>query len=640
MFIQPIPMWWGSNDNWAYLVVDDETRDALIVDPANPEEVVPILIAAIQSNKLNLVAIINTHHHWDHAGGNEEILVALNNPKLDIIGGKDCEGVTKTPSHGETFKLGNITITSIHTPCHTQDSICFFFQDREQKVVFTGDTLFTGGCGRFFEGTAEEMHVALNKHLASLPDDTVVFPGHEYTRSNAKFAISVLQSEPVQQLLGFSAANPVTVGKYTIGHEKVARKSCGRPDGSQTKSSRKCWKQIEEAEQYPSPHHWSDYYHIDIPSTPTSPTFTPMSPSYWWPDEADDSLPHWTDHMDEMTLLPDPRPRALTPLGFQDECASETIERPVPLYQKSPWFKLPPNIRRDILRLAFGDHRLHMSLTFRQKYTSDEEKVESWQWFGGICHRGKTPRPRDIAGGQQRFWEDDCKHGDFEPRNTGVLSWLLSCRQNYAEMIDLLYSSNTIAMSGEAMISHIGQLMLPPRLAAVTSLEIRWPLQRENEACAGHHDEHTNAIRRMLHPYQLDVDQLSVVLDTLSNTSFPNLRRLCISFEKEYNERHISNPEVHDIIVNKLLQFVTSRPKFKECAFALPEKVFRTIIKDVRTMDPDSREPPSPRSCKQVWCGSDGNMHAMHAPFVNTYPAPPPYLDNREDSGFWLLRID
>ncbi|KAF9775366.1 hypothetical protein IL306_006542, partial [Fusarium sp. DS 682] len=76
-------------------------------------------------------------------------------------------------------------------------------------------------CGRFFEGTAEEMHVALNTHLSALPDDTVVFPGHEYTRSNAKFACSVSQREPVQELLSFTDANPVTVGKYTIGHEKV-----------------------------------------------------------------------------------------------------------------------------------------------------------------------------------------------------------------------------------------------------------------------------------------------------------------------------------------------------------------------------------------------------------------------------------
>ncbi|KAG5744586.1 hypothetical protein H9Q72_000575 [Fusarium xylarioides] len=393
-----------------------------------------------------------------------------------------------------------------------------------------------------------------------------------------------------------------------------------------------------EAEQFSSPLRWSNPYHIDIPSTPTSPTFSPTSPSYWWPDEVDDSLPHWRAHVDEMALLPNSRPRALTPLGFQDEDPSEIIERPVPLFQKSPWFSLPPNIRRDILRLAFGDRRLHMSLTFRHKHTSDDEKVESWQWFGGICNRGETLRPRDIAGGQQRFWEDDCKHGDIEPPKTGVMGWLLSCRQNYAEMIDLLYSSNTIAMSGEAMISHIGQLALPQRLAVVTSLEIRWPLQRGNEPCAGHHDEHTNAIRRLLHPFQLDVDHLSVVLDTLSSTSFPNLRRLCISFEKEYNDRPISNLGAHDIIINKLLQFVKSRPKFKECAFALPKKVFDTIIKVIRPMVPDSNE--SPGRCKQAWCDSDGKLHITHVPFVNSYPAPPPYLDKTADSGFWLLRID
>jgi hydroxyacylglutathione hydrolase len=65
--------------------------------------------------------------------------------KLDIIGGKDCEGVTKTPKHGETFKIGDITVKSVHTPCHTQDSICYFMEDTTGKAVFTGDTLFHGG---------------------------------------------------------------------------------------------------------------------------------------------------------------------------------------------------------------------------------------------------------------------------------------------------------------------------------------------------------------------------------------------------------------------------------------------------------------------------------------------------------------
>ncbi|KAF9767117.1 hypothetical protein IL306_000367, partial [Fusarium sp. DS 682] len=72
-------------------------------------------------------------------------LAELGSPKLDIIGGKDCEGVTKTPGHGETFKLGDITFKGVHTPCHTQDSICFFVEDGKDKAVFTGDTLFIGG---------------------------------------------------------------------------------------------------------------------------------------------------------------------------------------------------------------------------------------------------------------------------------------------------------------------------------------------------------------------------------------------------------------------------------------------------------------------------------------------------------------
>lgn len=76
---------------------------------------------------------------------------------------------------GEEFKIGNISVKGLATPCHTQDSVCFYCQDGNQKAVFTGDTLFIGGCGRFFEGTPEEMHTALNKTLSALPDDTAVY---------------------------------------------------------------------------------------------------------------------------------------------------------------------------------------------------------------------------------------------------------------------------------------------------------------------------------------------------------------------------------------------------------------------------------------------------------------------------------
>lgn len=102
--------------------------------------------------------------------------------------------MTKTPGNGEGFKVGNIAVKGLHTPCHTQDSICWFMEDGGDRVVFTGDTLFHGGmyalgtikgiynadrgapgCGKFFEGTGAEMHKALNVTLASLPDDTRVF---------------------------------------------------------------------------------------------------------------------------------------------------------------------------------------------------------------------------------------------------------------------------------------------------------------------------------------------------------------------------------------------------------------------------------------------------------------------------------
>ncbi|KAK1754660.1 beta-lactamase-like protein [Echria macrotheca] len=221
MRVQSIPMWVGSSNNYAYLVVDDKSKDAVIIDPAHPSEVAPVVKAAMANGEINLKAIVNTHHHWDHAGGNKQFLVELSHPpNIEIIGGKNCQDVLRTPADGETFNLGSIVVKALHTPCHTQDSICWYMQDGDEKVVFTGDTLFHGGCGKFFEGTGEEMHKALNVTLASLPDDTRVFPGHEYTKSNVKFAISVLQSEAVRDLEAYADKHKETQGAFTIGDEK------------------------------------------------------------------------------------------------------------------------------------------------------------------------------------------------------------------------------------------------------------------------------------------------------------------------------------------------------------------------------------------------------------------------------------
>ncbi|KAI9928182.1 hypothetical protein ASPWEDRAFT_39018 [Aspergillus wentii DTO 134E9] len=220
MHVHSIPMWTGKGNNYAYLVTDEPTKRSVIIDPANPPEVAPVLNEQINAGKIDLTAIVNTHHHWDHAGGNSEILKQFG--KLPVIGGRSCQGVTQTPKDGEVFKIGErITVKALYTPCHTQDSICFFMEDGDQRVVFTGDTLFIGGCGRFFEGNAQEMHTALNETLASLPDDTKVYPGHEYTKSNVKFCLAVSESEPIQKLAAFADANKETQGKFTIGDEKL-----------------------------------------------------------------------------------------------------------------------------------------------------------------------------------------------------------------------------------------------------------------------------------------------------------------------------------------------------------------------------------------------------------------------------------
>ncbi|KAI7038692.1 P-loop containing nucleoside triphosphate hydrolase protein [Hortaea werneckii] len=157
-------MWEGSGNNYAYIVTDDKTKDAVVIDPANPSDSPPMTRPTDKYTNQDTVIMI--------------MRVAM--PKC----------------------------------------ICFFFEDGNERAVFTGDTLFIGGCGRFFEGTPEEMDKALNETLAALPDDTKVYPGHEYTKGNVKFGIKVMQSEPIKKLEAFANANKQTQGKFTIGEEK------------------------------------------------------------------------------------------------------------------------------------------------------------------------------------------------------------------------------------------------------------------------------------------------------------------------------------------------------------------------------------------------------------------------------------
>ena len=170
-------------DNYSYLIIDDNNNSACVVDPGEAKPIVDYL----KNKNIKLKYILNTHHHFDHIGGNEylkkkfgSIVVGFKKdinriPEIDIL-----------LEDNQIWKAENFKAKIIHIPGHTTGHICFhFFQE---KLVFTGDTLFSLGCGRIFEGTYKEMFESLNK-IKSLPEDTKVYCGHEYTLSNLKFCI-------------------------------------------------------------------------------------------------------------------------------------------------------------------------------------------------------------------------------------------------------------------------------------------------------------------------------------------------------------------------------------------------------------------------------------------------------------------
>ncbi len=169
-------------DNFAYLVIDGQ--QAAVVDPG---EAAPIE-AAIAKEGVTLAAIWATHHHHDHVGGVQDLLAK--HPGLPVYAGavdaEKIKHVTNRLNDGDEFTFGTLRVQAIHNPGHTLGAISFHVDDS----VFTGDTLFGGGCGRVFEGDAAMMHASLMK-LAALPPETKVYFGHEYTAANLKFAAAV-----------------------------------------------------------------------------------------------------------------------------------------------------------------------------------------------------------------------------------------------------------------------------------------------------------------------------------------------------------------------------------------------------------------------------------------------------------------
>ena len=181
MEIVPVPL---LADNYGYLLIGPDGRRAAVVDCS---EAAPIL-REVARRSLTLEAILSTHHHWDHIGGNEEVARAV--PGMRVLGSRvdrtRVPALTEALADGDTFAVVELSGRALFIPAHTSGHLAYFFPNGT-PVVFTGDTLFTAGCGRLFEGSPEQMMQSLAK-LAALPGATRVYCGHEYTEKNLRFA--------------------------------------------------------------------------------------------------------------------------------------------------------------------------------------------------------------------------------------------------------------------------------------------------------------------------------------------------------------------------------------------------------------------------------------------------------------------
>ncbi|KAH6869261.1 hypothetical protein B0T10DRAFT_501726 [Thelonectria olida] len=364
-----------------------------------------------------------------------------------------------------------------------------------------------------------------------------------------------------------------------------------------------------------------------------------------------------TRALERLPRLPKPRPRQLTPLGFR--------EGPTAAFQTCTYFRIPPDIRRHILRLAFGDRRIHMDLSYshpdaplatnrstanhhcgigsafvvnKRERIVDDTQPECWHWWSSVCHRlppgyeSKSTGPMTYLG-PNGPWADTCRLGQAEHCHSwpgrmpskcriGIMGWLLSCRQNYNEAIDVLYSTNTIVMTGVEMLTHLPELLLPQRLAYIASLEISWPL-------------HIRFIDKSF--FIVDEAHLKVILQHLA-TEFPRLRHLYLSLEESDSLKLLTERECVEVIERMFNQSTQWMSTLSECAIALPRKIFDSIFDNLAIVR-DGTTARYVQSYHQIWRGMQGGMSLIRLPFVNSYPRPPYHLaqSSAQRTGYWLL---
>ena len=213
MIIEIIPC---LSDNYSYLIHEKKFNTVSIVDPSEFKT----CDKAIKKYK-KLDFILNTHHHADHVGANLELKKKYNSKILGSESDKNrIPGIDIFLKENQKQKIGDLEFEVIFIPGHTKGHIAFFF--RKEKIAFTGDTLFSLGCGRVFEGTHEEMFNSLNK-IKNLPHDTKIYCGHEYTKTNLNFCLmydttNTLLKEKQVDILKKLNSNQPTIPS-TLGQE-------------------------------------------------------------------------------------------------------------------------------------------------------------------------------------------------------------------------------------------------------------------------------------------------------------------------------------------------------------------------------------------------------------------------------------
>ncbi|KAF4454865.1 hypothetical protein F53441_2735 [Fusarium austroafricanum] len=278
-------------------------------------------------------------------------------------------------------------------------------------------------------------------------------------------------------------------------------------------------------------------------------------------------------------------------------------------------------------------YHLHGS-GYRQKFGElffdDDTEPRGWRWWSARCHRvsfdTSNPRVPMTSTGLPGPWEDNCDNcQNIDMNPVGVMGWLLSCRQNYAETIDILYSTNILIMKGQALLTYLPSLIPPQRLKTITSLEITWCLK-------------TRVVPHDLFD-EIDESNLDVLLDQLSTSQFYALRNLYVHLDVLSQARismHAMESYLETILAH-LDQFQHMN-YLEELAFAIHYMLFDELyyeatskLREGRTKDFDSY--------RQIWRSSDGEMTVVQLPYVDSYPGPPYHLmqDGTEVSGYWIL---